>query len=144
MRKFPLLLFLMFFQSAFCQESDVKRAVEDFFRAFHNRDTIAMTSVLADELVLHTVTEKASGIHLSVETRDAFLKSIASTPKNIVYEEKLLLWNIQIDGKLAHVWTPYEFYVNGNIVHTGVNSFQLYWKNGAWKIIYCADTRNRS
>ncbi len=143
MRKLILLLFLLALQPAFCQEADVRRAVEDFFRAFHSRDTIAMTSVLADELVLHTITEKASGINLSVETREAFLKSIASTPKSVKYEEKLLAWNIQIDGKLAHVWTPYEFYINDNIVHTGVNSFQLYWKNGIWKIIYCADTRNR-
>src|SRR6478672_5684495 len=143
MRKLLTLALLLGLQPAFSQESDAKQAVEDFFKAFHNRDTIAMKAVLADELVLHTVTEKASGINLSTETREAFLKSIASTPKSIRYEEKLLSWNIQIDGKLAHVWTPYEFYINGNIVHTGVNSFQLYWKNGRWKIIYCADTRNR-
>jgi hypothetical protein len=144
MRKFLFLLPLFFFEPAFSQESDVKQAVESFFTAFHQRDTIAMNALLDKDLVLHTVTEKASGINLSVETREAFLKSIASTPKSIKYEEKLLSWNIQIDGKLAHVWTPYEFYINGNIVHTGVNSFQLYWKNGVWKIIYCADTRNRS
>ena len=144
MRKCFFLLALPVLQPAFCQESDVKQAVESFFTAFHERDTVAMKAVLDNELVLHTVTEKASGISLSVETREAFLKSIASTPKSIKYEEKLLSWNIQVDGKLAHVWTPYEFYINGNIVHTGVNSFQLYWKNGVWKIIYCADTRNRS
>jgi hypothetical protein len=144
MRKFLLLLPLFVCQFGLSQESDVKAAVETFFSAFHERDTVAMKAVLANELVLHTVTEKASGINLQVETREAFLKAIASTPKSIKYEEKLLSWNIQIDGKLAHVWTPYEFYINGNVVHTGVNSFQLYWKNGSWKIIYCADTRNRT
>jgi hypothetical protein len=143
MRKFLFLLPLLFFEPVFSQESDIKQAVESFFKAFHERDTVAMNAVLDKELVLHTVTEKASGINLSVETRAAFLKSIASTPKSIKYEEKLTSWNIQADGKLAHVWTPYEFYINGNLVHTGVNSFQLYWKNGVWKIIYCADTRNR-
>jgi hypothetical protein len=144
MRKLLIMLSLLGLQPAFSQESDVRLAVEHFFKAFHERDTIAMNAVLANELVLHTVTEKASGINLSTETRAAFLKAIASTPKSIRYEEKLLSWNIQIDGKLAHVWTPYEFYINGSVVHTGVNSFQLYWKNGTWKIIYCADTRNRS
>lgn len=143
MNKLPVLLFLLIFCSSFSQENDVRQTVETFFKAFHERDTLAMKSVLADELVLHTVTEKASGVNLSVETRRDMLESIASTPKSIRYEERLLSWNIQIDGKLAHVWTPYEFYINGNLVHTGVNSFQLYWKNGFWKIIYCADTRNR-
>lgn len=144
MRKVIVMVALFYLQTGFAQESDVKQTIDTFFTAFHQRDTIAMKTVLADELVLHTVTEKASGINLTVETRDGFLKSIASTPKSIKYEEKLLSWNIQIDGKLAHVWTPYEFYLNGTVVHTGVNSFQLYWKNGQWKIIYCADTRNRS
>lgn len=144
MRKLLIALPLLLCQLSFSQEADVKQAVEKFFKAFHDRDTVAIRAVLADELVLHTITEKASGISLSVETREAFLKSLASIPKSIKYEEKLLLWNIQVDGKLAHVWTPYEFYINGNVVHTGVNSFQLYWKNGIWKIIYCADTRNRA
>ena len=136
---FPLLAF----QSIYSQEEQVKKTVEVFFEAFNERDTTAMKTVLADQLVLHTVSEKASGIVLSVETRQDMLRSIASTPQSIKYEERLLSWNIQIHGKLAHVWTPYEFYINGTVVHTGVNSLQLYWKNGAWKIIYCADTRNR-
>jgi len=144
MSRILFLLPMFCWQLALSQEGDVKQAVEDFFTAFHQRDTTAMNRVLADELILHTVTEKASGINLSVEPRAAFLKAIASTPKSVKYEEKLLSWNIQIDGKLAHVWTPYEFYINGNLIHTGVNSFQLYWKNGVWKIIYCADTRNRA
>lgn len=143
MRKYFFLLLLFAIQPAFSQQDEVREAVEAFFKAFHARDTVAMKGIIAPELVLHTVTEKASGISLSVEPRAEFLKSIASTPKSIRYEEKLLSWNIQVDGKLAHVWTPYEFYINGNLVHTGVNSFQLYWKNGSWKIIYCADTRNR-
>ena len=144
MRKCFLLMLLFAIEPAFSQQGEVRETIENFFKAFQARDTVAMKAVIAPELVLHTVSEKASGVSLAVESREAFLKSIASTPKTIEYQEKLLAWNIQIDGKLAHVWTPYEFYINGNVVHTGVNSFQLYWKNGVWKIIYCADTRNRA
>lgn len=134
---------LLLLQPTFSQQDEVKQTIVDFFKAFHARDTVAMKAVIDKDIVFHTVSEKASGVVMEVESRENFLKSVASMSKSIVYEERLTGWNIQVDKKLAHVWTPYEFYVNGQLVHTGVNSFQLYWKNGFWKIMYCADTRNR-
>ncbi len=143
MKKLVLLLLLFAAECMFSQEMAIRKTIETFFAAFHEQDTVKLKSILADEIVLHTITEKASGVTLSVETRNELLQSVASIPKSIKYEERLLSWDIKIDGKLAHVWTPYEFYINGNLVHSGVDSFQLFWDNGIWKIIYCADTRNR-
>lgn len=143
MRRFFLGFCLLLLQPAFSQQDEVKQTILDFFKAFHARDTVAMKAVIDKEIVFHTVSEKASGVVMEVESRENFLRSVASMSKSIAYEERLTGWNIQVDKKLAHVWTPYEFYVNGQLVHTGVDSFQLYWKNGFWKIIYCADTRNR-
>jgi len=57
--------------------------------------------------------------------------------------EKLLDYKIQIDGPLAHVWTPYEFYVNGKLSHSGVNSFTLFKEKDAWQIIHIIDTRRK-
>ena len=50
---------------------------------------------------------------------------------------------IEVDGNLAHVWTPYEFYVNGNLSHKGVNSFTLFKESLDWQIIHLIDTRRR-
>ncbi|MCJ7759077.1 MAG: nuclear transport factor 2 family protein, partial [Gillisia sp.] len=50
-------------------------------------------------------------------------------------------FDIRINGALANVITPYSFYVNGNLSHCGVNSFQLFKESGNWKIIYIVDTR---
>ena len=50
---------------------------------------------------------------------------------------------IKIDGNLASVWTPSEFYYNGNFSHCGANSFQLFNNNGKWQIIYIVDMRRR-
>ena len=51
--------------------------------------------------------------------------------------------DIKIDGNLASVWTPYEFYLDNNFSHCGVNSFQLFNNNGNWEIIYIVDTRKK-
>ncbi len=63
------------------------------------------------------------------------VKSIASIPNTMQFEELLLGHTIHIDGAMAIDWTPYEFYVNGKKSHSGVNVFTLYKDNGQWKIV---------
>ncbi|NJM79889.1 MAG: hypothetical protein HC854_10245 [Flavobacterium sp.] len=72
-----------------------------------------------------------------------FLKSISSIPVTMTFEERILEYKIETDGLLAHVWTPYEFYVNDKLSHKGVNSFTLIKENETWKIVHVIDTRNK-
>jgi hypothetical protein len=44
---------------------------------------------------------------------------------------------------MAHVWAPYEFYINDKLSHTGVNTFTLFKEKDIWKIIYLIDTRRK-
>lgn len=34
---------------------------------------------------------------------------------------------------MANVWADYEFYVNGKLLHKGVDAFQLFCENNSWK-----------
>jgi hypothetical protein len=61
----------------------------------------------------------------------------------MTFQEKLLSYTIQVDGAMAHAWTPYEFYVNGKFSHKGVNAFTLFKDKDTWKIIYIIDTRRK-
>ena len=69
------------------------------------------------------------------------ISGIVSMPDTPVFEEKLLSYTIQIDGPLAHVWTPYEFWLDNELHHAGANSIQLFQQDGIWKIIYLVDSR---
>ena len=71
------------------------------------------------------------------------MKSIVSIPATTKFEERLLSFDIRLNGALASVITPYTFYVNDKLSHCGVNSFQLYKKEGEWKIIHIVDTRKK-
>ncbi len=57
-----------------------------------------------------------------------------------VWDETIWDINIQVDDKLASVWTQFVFHLDGNLSHCGVNSFQLYKFDSGWKIIYLVDT----
>lgn len=137
-----VILGLLFMQSIFAQEGDVKKTIQVFFEGMHNRDTLKIKSVCKD-IVLQSISGTNKGTILKKENTDDFFKSIASIPVDMKIEERLLDYKIQIDGSLAHVWTPYEFYINGKLSHKGVNSFQLFKENDIWKIIYIVDTRRK-
>lgn len=125
----------------FAQEADVKKAIQTFFTGLHNRDTVAMQSVCYKNLILESITEHKGQGKLDFETADGYYKQVANIPVAVVIEERLLDYKIDIDGTLAHVWAPYEFYANGKLSHSGVNSFELFKDLGLWKIIYIVDTR---
>jgi hypothetical protein len=71
-----------------------------------------------------------------------FATSISKLTKGAA-DERIVFETIKIDGPLAAVWTPYQFYLNGQFSHCGVNSFQLVRLNGQWKIQYIIDTRRK-
>ena len=136
------LLFLGFAVNA--QQQEVQKSIETFFEGFHQRDTVRMKSVCADRIVLQSISESlVKGNKLTEENADKFYKSIATIPSNIEFSEKILSYNIQIDGTIAHVWAPYQFYVNDKLSHSGVNTFTLFKEKDNWKIIYLIDTRRK-
>lgn len=109
--------------------------------AFHAKDTIKLKAICSNKIILQTIKEHKNGAKLSNELVSEFFKSIATIPNNVKFEEKILSYFIQIDGSMAHAWTPYEFYINDKLSHNGVNAFTLFKEDQVWKIIYLIDTR---
>jgi hypothetical protein len=136
-----ILFFIYFPLNA--QDLDPKKVIEDFFIAFHAKDTITLKEWCHPEIIMQTIANTKEGNKIETNEFSAFLKSIASIPVNMKFEERVLNYNVQIDGNLAHVWTPYEFYINDQLSHIGANSFTLYNDNGKWQIIHLIDTRRK-
>lgn len=129
------------------QESEnqaIKKVIETFFEGLHNGDSAVMATTLHKELKIQTTfTNREQQKILRTETRDQLLINISKKRPTDTYKEKLLSYDIKIDGNLASVWTPYEFYLNGNFSHCGANSFQLFNNGERWEIIYLVDMRRR-
>ncbi len=122
----------------------VQKTVESFFEAFHKQDSTAIKQTVSEDVILQTVGRNKQGeSRMRTEKFDDLIRSITSIPDSIQFQEKLLSFNIQVDGAMANAWTPYEFWLNGSFHHCGVNSFQLFKEGDSWKIIYLIDTRRR-
>jgi len=131
-----------FFFSQTSEIDSVKLTIDQFFEGFHKQDSTIILQTVHKDIKMQSIGMNKEGTSvLSTAQFGGFLKSIISIPKENTFKEEILSYNIQIDDHLAHVWTPYKFWFDGNFSHCGVNSFQLFKDNGQWKIIYLIDTR---
>ena len=145
-----ILCFLILFSigsSAFSQsseEADVKKVVTDFFEAFHRQDTVALRDLSHSTIKMQSIGMDAEGnSKVSTNPYGSFLKSIAGIPSTTKFEEKLHAFDVQVNGPLANVTTPYSFHLNNTLSHCGVNSFTMVKESGEWKIVYLIDTRRK-
>lgn len=127
----------------FAQEKELKETISTFFEGFHQRDTLTIQSVCSEKMQLQSVISGSKGVRIETETTEEFYREIASIAKELVFEERLLGYEISIYGAMALVRTPYEFYFNGKKSHKGVNVFTLYNDGVSWKIVHVIDTREK-
>lgn len=143
-----LLIITMFCIPAGAQKNKDKAAINavitTFFKGLHNGDSTLVSKTLHRDVKIQTTyTNKEGEKILLNQSKQKLLLGIASKKKTDIYLEKLLSYTIEVDGNLASVWTPYEFYLNTKFSHCGANSFQLFNNNGSWEIIYLVDMRRR-
>ncbi|WP_299684640.1 nuclear transport factor 2 family protein [uncultured Dokdonia sp.] len=133
-------------QSLSKEETKVKQLVERFFEGFHKQDSIIIKSVVHEKILMQSIGKNRTGeVVLSKQDFSGFLTSICSIPDETQFEERIKSYKVQVDDNMAmaNVWTPYSFYINGELSHCGTNSFQLFKRDGVWKIFYIVDTRDR-
>jgi hypothetical protein len=143
MQRIVFVLLIVFSSSLYSQNEEVKDVIVTFFKGFHAKDSIIIKSVCAKNMILQSIAESSKGSQIKNQIPQDFYRSIATIPVNMKFEERLLDYSIQVDGSMAHVWTPYEFYLNDKFSHKGVNAFTLFKDNGQWKIVYLIDTRRK-
>ena len=124
-------------------EDSVKTVINTLFAGMKSADAGLVKAAFSDSAVLQTITRNKDGKLIVVSDKiDEFASLIGSLKKDSA-DERITFESIKIDGPLAMVWTPYNFFYNGKFSHCGVNSFQLVRFDGGWKIQYLIDTRRR-
>ena len=122
----------------------VKLVVNQLFTAMKTSDPVLLQQCFADSAILQTIVMNKEGKTIvRNESVAAFAASISKAPSGAL-DERIEFDIVKTDAALAIAWTPYQFYLNGNFSHCGVNSFQLVRLNGQWKIQYLIDTRRRT
>ncbi len=126
----------------------IKATINKMFDGMRTNDSTLVRSAFAKGAQLSTVRDAADGKSGTVTGGDrltGFLTAVARPKtKEQQWDERLLSYNIQVDGNLASVWTPYKFYAGEKFSHCGANSFQMVKTTEGWKIVYLIDTQKKT
>jgi hypothetical protein len=139
-------LLLVISTGVFAQQSDtlaIKQTINTLFDGMRKGDSTMLRSVFSKDMILQSIANNKEGkAVLSIDKADDFVKAIG-TPHTALYDERIVFSDIKIDGNLASVWAPYQFYLGDKFNHCGVDVFQLMKTANGWKIIYIVDTRRK-
>jgi hypothetical protein len=140
-----MVLSLSFSYSALAQsaEDSVKTVINNLFTGMKTADPVLLRSCFSDSAIMQTIGRNKEGKTIVRNDGVQGFIDFVGKEKPGAAEERIIFETIKIDGPLAIVWTPYNFYYNGQFSHCGVNSFQLVKFNGVWKIQYLIDTRRK-
>lgn len=146
MKKLSLsFVFILFAFSGFAQsqEREVQEVIQSLFDGMREKNMDKISNAFSEDAMMQTVVANPEGSEVNGNSVKDFLGRISQTPEGTTLDERILDYQIKVDGTLASAWTPYEFYANDSFSHCGVNSFQLVKKAGGWKIVYIIDTRRK-
>jgi hypothetical protein len=124
-------------------ENSVKAVITQFFNGMKTGDTASIRATFTEGVIFQTIARTKEGETIvKTEVVDNFLKFIVKEEKGAA-DERITFGQVLVDGALASVWTPYNFFYKGQFAHCGVNSFQMVKINGNWRIQYLIDTRRK-
>ena len=122
-------------------EEEIKAVINTFFEGLESGDSAKVRSTCTSSVRLESYVADRQGVQtIHNMPFSKFLESIGRPHKDS-YNEEIEFKSIQFEQSLASVWTPYTFYINEKVSHTGTNSFQLINTPEGWKIHYIIDTR---
>jgi hypothetical protein len=104
--------------------------------ALSRNDFVAFTDWMLEGATIASVSESAQGRRVRLRTRET---DRASTNTNRLMERGFA-GTAMVDGPIAMVWLPYDFYVNGTWSHCGVDIFTMVKDDAGWKIASLAYT----
>ena len=139
MKKIFFLLISSFSFAQNTSEKEIIKPIENLFNAMKSADSLGVKNAFSGSAIMQTFGKNQE---IRTEKVEGFAKQVGSSKVGDL-DERIIISKILIDGNMASVWVPYQFYYKGNFSHCGVNSFQLAKINNEWKIQYIIDTRRK-
>ena len=139
MKKIFFLLISSFSFAQNTSEKEIIKPIENLFNAMKSADSLGVKNAFSGSAIMQTFGKNQE---IRTDKVEDFAKQVAASQAGDL-DERFTISKILVDGNMASVWVPYQFYYKGNFSHCGVNSFQLAKINNEWKIQYIIDTRRK-
>ena len=114
------------------EELEVTEVAEGFLSALSAADTATLGPLLAPQAMIYSVRKGESGPALRVVSRADFLASLGGEEQDL--EERMWNPSVLVQDGVAMVWTPYDFHLNGEFSHCGIDVFSLLKGTKGWQV----------
>ncbi|WP_213189603.1 nuclear transport factor 2 family protein [Cloacibacterium caeni] len=139
MKKIFFLLISSFSFAQNTSEKEIIKPIENLFNAMKSADSLGVKNAFSGSAIMQTFGKNQE---IRSDKVEDFAKQVGASQAGDL-DERFTISKILVDGNMASVWVPYQFYYKGDFSHCGVNSFQLAKINNEWKIQYIIDTRRK-
>jgi hypothetical protein len=110
----------------------VLETVREMLEALGSRNTSRLEALHLPQALTISVRTGGEAEFPRVLTLPELLESIADV--TVPLRERIWDPEVRVDGDVASVWTPYDFYVDGEFSHCGHDAFHLIRVGDDWRI----------
>jgi hypothetical protein len=114
-------------------EDSVRATVQEFFRTMTARDTAGARRVLFDGGWTWGLRESERGLLAWRRSQDEYIADLAKPGVRLL--ERMWEPTVQVHGRIATLWTSYDFHLDGKYSHCGVDAVTLVRTDAGWKIV---------
>jgi len=113
-------------------EREVVRVAEAFLSALSAADTATLASLLSPQAMIYSVRDGTSEPSIRAVPRAAFLESLGGEDQTLL--ERMWDSTVRVQDGVAMVWTPYDFHLNGEFSHCGIDVFTMLKGVEGWQV----------
>ena len=114
-------------------EVAVRHTAEAVLAAISSADSAALRVLFLPGAQVVSVRGEGDSTFTSWRTAEETVRGIGGSQAEFLER----MWNpeIRVSGDIATVWTPYDFYVDREFSHCGIDAFQLARTRDGWKVV---------
>ena len=120
------------------EKEAVLAVVQKFFDMMTAKDAAGAREILIIDGQFSSVADGANGPRVRTSPLATYIERLSSGTR--LQEERMWDPVVMIHQRLAMVWTPYDFHVDGELTHCGIDAFSLIKTDAGWKIAAAAYT----
>ncbi len=110
----------------------VLKAVQVFFDTMNTRDVEGARNILQPQGRFHAMRMRDGKPDVRAFSNEEYFADLQSSKQTM----RERIWNpeVRIDGPIATMWAPYDFWIEGKFSHCGIDAFDLIKTEEGWKI----------
>lgn len=123
------------------EEAAVMKPIHLLFEGMRKTDSAMVSKAFMPESSFLVIGTGEDGTSRLIKSELKQFLIAMGTPRKAVYSEPIWDIKIELDGNLAQVWAKYAFYIDKQLHHCGVDTFQLLKNKNEWRIFHLAYSR---